>query len=421
MAERTLTDGRDRLRGTNGDDTFTGANGTLSRDDNLNGGGGNDVLVAGLSNNRSGAEAPRIYGIETLFINAQGGDLSLRNIRGAEEIYADQTSIVLEDASLTPAFGARGVESGTVTINFRNDLSGSSDTLSLISEDANVTFKAGTDPQNAAIERIELEATGTNRSAEQVDISAFNALEELTISGENRVILDLTSPELALVDASENTGGIELNDLNSASQDVEARGSQGDDLILTGTGDDTIFGNDGNDEIDGEAGSDTIEGGAGDDTLSGNADADELSGGEGNDELSGGGGEDIIEGGAGNDTIDGGNNADRLTGGDGNDEIDGGGGADTIEGGSGENVLNGGGGADEFVFADGTDSVEDFTAGTDTLVFSDGTTLSTQQDFIDLQDSSPDLFTDVGADSVTLAIGGASVTLLEFDTDFLMA
>ena len=419
MAERTLTDGRDNLRGTNGDDVFTGDAGTLSRADILRGGGGNDILVAGLANNLSGAETPRIFGIERLYIDAQGGDLSLRSVRGAEEVFADQTSIVIEDATLTPAFGARGVESGTVTITFRQDLSGDGDTLSLISEDSNVTFKARTDAQNNEIERIELEARGEDRDAEQVDISAFTNLEELTVSGVNRVVLDLTSPELTLVDASENTGGIELNDLNSASQDVEARGSQGDDLILTGTGDDLIFGNDGDDELGGEAGSDTIDGGQGADTLRGNAGADELRGQEGDDEIFGGGGNDLLYGASGDDLIRGGNGDDLLSGASGDDTLNGGGADDTIEGQAGENVLRGGGGADEFRFTDGADTVRDFVAGTDSLVFSDGTSLSTQQDFIDLQDASPDLFENIGPDSVTLAIGGATVTITEFDTDFL--
>ena len=419
MAERELTDGRDNLRGTTGDDVFTGSAGTLSRDDVIRGGGGNDVLIAGLANDLSGAEAPRIYGVETLYIDAQGGDLSLRRVRGAEEVFADQTSIVIEDATLGVAFGARGVESGTVTVTFRQDLSGNGGTLSLISEDANVTFKARTDAQNSEIERIELEARGTDRDAEQVDISAFTNLESLTVTGENRVILDLTSPELSEVDARQNTGGVELNDLNSASQDVEIQGSQGDDLFLVGTGNDTVFGNDGDDEIDGEAGNDSLDGGMGDDTLSGNAGADELRGQEGDDDLDGGGGNDLLYGASGNDTLDGGNGNDLLSGASGNDELSGGGGDDTLEGQAGENVLTGGSGADEFRFTDGTDEVVDFTAGEDTLVFSDGTSLSTRQDFVDLQDSSPDLFENIGPDSVTLAIGGATVTLLEFDTDFL--
>jgi Ca2+-binding RTX toxin-like protein len=340
----------------------------------------------------------------------------LRNIRGAEAIYADQTSLVIEDARLGLDYGARGVESGTLTLDFG---SATSNTLSLISEDANVTFKAATDPQNAAITAIELEAAGTNRAEEQVDISAFNEIERLTITGENALVLDLTSPNLTEIDATQNTGGVELNDLNSASQDVEFLGSQGDDLVRTGTGNDTITGNDGDDDIDAEAGDDSIEGGQGDDTLDGNAGADTLLGGEGDDLMRGAGGADLIEGGDGDDTIFGGNNADELSGGDGDDEIRGGGGADTIEGGSGENLLFGGGGADRFVFADGTDTVQDFTAGQDTLVFSDGTTLSSQEDFTALRESDPELFQNVGADSITLGIGGATVTLAEFDTDFL--
>jgi Ca2+-binding RTX toxin-like protein len=421
MANFELTGGEDRIRATSGDDMITGGAATLDRFDTIFGGGGNDTLVAGLTNNLSGAEDPRIRGVENLFIDGQGGDLSLRRVSGAEFVFADQSDLVLEKATLDTAYGARGVESGTVTVNFRVDLSGSDDLLKLVSRDSNVTFKSSTDPANNAIERIELTADGTERDEEQVDISAFTSLEMLTVLGENRVVLDLTSPELTMVDATQNTGGVELNDLNSASQDVTILGSQGDDLFLTGTGNDVIEGQDGNDEIDAEAGDDQIFGGLGDDRINGNAGNDTIEGNDGNDNLRGAGGEDIIDGGAGNDRIRGGNNDDKLSGGTGDDNIRGGGGDDVIAGGSGENILNGGGGADMFMFEDGTDTVQDFVAGTDMLIFSDGTELSTQQDFIDLMDTNPDLFQSVEADSVTLDIGGATVTLLEFDTDFLMA
>lgn len=415
MAEFMLTGGRDRIRGTGGDDVFTGGAGSLSRDDFILGGAGDDVLIAGLANNLSGAEAPRIIGVETLFIDGQGGDLSLRNIRGAEAVYADQSSLIIEDARLGIDYGARGVESGTLTLDFGSETSG---TLSLISEDSNVTFKAETDPQNAAITAIELEAAGTNRDEEQVDISAFNEIESLTVTGENAVVLDLTSPNLTEVDATENTGGIELNDLNSASQDVEVLGSQGDDLVRTGTGDDTIEGNEGDDDVDAEAGDDEVSGGAGDDTLLGNAGDDTVTGGEGDDELSGGGGEDLVEGGQGADTLDGGNGADTLRGGEGDDELTGGDDDDVLEGGAGADLYVGGSGADEFVIA-GEDTVRDFTAGEDTIVFGGGTSLSSQQDFIDLQADDPDAFSNIGPDSVTIAFGADQITILEFDTDFL--
>ena len=419
MAEFELTDGRDRIRGTSGDDTYTGGAGTLSRDDFIADFGGRDVLTAGLANNLSGAETPRIRGIETLFINAQGGDLSLRRISGAEEIYADQSSIVLEDAGLGTAYGARGVESGTVRIGFRADLSGDATTLSLVSLDSNVTFLADGDPANNAIERIELEAAGTSRDTEQVDVSAFTSLEELTITGENALTLSASSPELTLIDASGNTGGVDFTDLNSASQDIEVQASQGDDTFTTGTGADTIFGQDGDDSLNGGNGSDSLDGGEGADSLQGGGGADELRGQAGNDLLLGGNGDDLLYGASGDDALQGGGGNDLLSGASGDDTLEGGGGDDTLEGQTGENVLRGGGGADVFRFTQGADTVEDFVAGTDSLEFSDGTALSSQQDFIDLRDANPEAFQNVGPDSVTLAIGGATVSILEFDTDFL--
>ncbi|WP_308917459.1 calcium-binding protein [Jannaschia sp. LMIT008] len=412
MADFSLTDGADRLRGTGSDDTFSG--GTLSREDRISGGGGFDTLIADLAADLSGPETPRISFVERLLINGQGGELSLRGVRGVEEVIANGSDLFLRDAGLGVTYGARDVASGTVTIDFRSDLSGGGDTLSLLSDDANLAFKAGSDQQNSGIERIELAAIGTEDAAEDVDISAFTSLQELTVTGENGVLLDVVSDVFSRLDASENTGGVELTSFNSASQDLEFIGSQGDDVLRTGTGNDTITGNDGDDEIDGEAGDDVIDGGVGDDVLNGNAGDDEVSGGDGNDEIDGGGGVDILTGGAGDDIIDGGNGDDEIEGGDGNDELTGGDGDDLIVAGAGDDLLTGGGGADTFVFSGGDDEVTDFVVGTDILRFG-GTDISTQQDILDNRGS----ITSMDSEGLTLELNGASVTI-SIDTDFLM-
>lgn len=419
-ASAELSQSGDDLSGTGDNDTFKGGPATLSRNDTVDGGGGEDTLTAGVAADRSGPETPTLRSVEVLFVNAQGGDLSMSNMTGVRELHGDQSSLLIVDATLDPTYGARGIESGTVTIDLDREPSGAADRLSLMSRDANVTFKARTDSQNAGIERISLAVVGESDKGEQVDISAFNALRQLAVTGPARVVLDLTSPNLTLVDASNNTGGIDLDDLNSATQNIDARGGAGDDLILTGTGDDTLSGGEGNDELGGEAGRDDIQGGHGDDTLKGNAGADTLQGGAGRDVLQGAGGADLIDGGDGADTVKGGNGPDTLRGGRGDDVLDGGGGRNVIEGGAGADRLIGGGQADLFEIV-GADTVEGFAMGDDTLSFPDGTSLSSRSDFKALYDRRPGLFGPVEADQMTISITDGTATLSEVDTGFLNA
>lgn len=413
-----LTRNADDLSGAESDDAFSGGAGTLSRTDKIDGGRGEDILTAGLANDLSGPETPTVTNVERLFVDAQGGDLSLKNISGAREVHGDKTSLQVTEATLDLSYGARAIESGTVILDFGSDLSGSANTLSLISSDANVTFKAKTDAQNASIQRIDLAVVGEARDTEQVDISAFNKIEQVRISGANRVVLDATSPSLTRIDATSNTGGVDFDDLNSAAQDIDAAGGAGDDLILTGTGDDTLSGGEGDDELGGEAGRDNISGGFGRDTLRGNAGPDTLRGGAGDDRLEGAGGADLIEGGDGDDTLNGGNNADTLRGGRGDDVLRGGGGKNLFEAGPGANVLVGGGQADTFEIS-GKDTIEGFTMGQDTLSFPDGTSLSTRDEFRRLYEMRPSLFTDKRANRLTLSIGESEAVLAATDTDFL--
>ena len=140
----------------------------------------------------------------------------------------------------------------------------------------------------------------------------------------------------------------------------------GNDAVFMGAGNDTAFGEDGNDRLEGGDGFDLLDGGDG---------RDGLFGGAGDDTLSGGGDRDRLDGGRGNDMLDGGDNHDRLDGGSGNDTLSGGGGADTLTGGQGRDVMTGGSGSDVFRFLSledtglrsGADLIIGFRSGTDTL------------------------------------------------------
>lgn len=182
-------------------------------------------------------------------------------------------------------------------------------------------------------------------------------------------------------------------------------GGTGNDTIAGLTGADILNGGDGVDTLDyslslggvtvnlaantaagGDAAGDTISnfesvtGSAYDDVLTGSAVDNILNGGVGNDTLSGAAGADTLLGGAG---------ADTLTGGTGNDTVNLG--ADAVE----DTVIVASG--------DGVDSVVNFTAGTDTIRFSD---------FADRDLSSASLLQQTEAAGGNVGISGANTELL---------
>jgi Ca2+-binding RTX toxin-like protein len=120
-------------------------------------------------------------------------------------------------------------------------------------------------------------------------------------------------------------------------------GTDGDDTVsasfasagvtggLAGPGNDTILGLGGADVLRGEIGDDVLDGGVGNDP--------DLAGGLGHDTILGGDGNDTLAGETGRDSLVGGAGADVLHGGAGDDTLDGGAGANTLAGGAGDDLY----------------------------------------------------------------------------------
>ena len=210
--------------------------------------------------------------------------------------------------------------------------------------------------------------------------------------------------------------------LDGGDGDDWMQGESGNDQLYGGAGNDLIWGDatyagvvDGSDYLDGEDGNDQLVagggdddlfGGAGDDTLFGDAGADYLDGEDGSDGLVGGDGNDTLFGGANNDSLWGdsdasGTGADYLDGEDGDDILMGYGGADTLEGGLGKDTLLGGNGDDQLSGDDGDDQLAG-EAGDDFLVGGDG------KDVIRGDDGNDIAYGDGGAD-VLYGLAGADV------------
>lgn len=210
-------------------------------------------------------------------------------------------------------------------------------------------------------------------------------------------------------------------------------GTNGHDSLIGGSGADTITGNRGNDTIRSRDGDDIIDGGSGHDRLWGGSGNDTIYGGPGNDIIGGGAGDDLLFGdsgndtifaAAGNDTIYGGGGSTRLWGGRGNDLIYGsdgggriGGGADddTIFGNSGNDTIYGGAVAgDDFINAEAGDDVVFGGPGDDTLIGGAG------DDFIGGGPGDDNIHGGLGDDTVRGAAGADTFVFLDGDETLLI-
>ena len=279
--ESVYTFGADTLLGTAGNDTFTagivnnGA-GTLVQSlediDTADGAGGKDTLNATL--NTAGTVTPNITNVEVVNIRnvTAAATVDFTDVTGAEQIWNnDSTSsltLTYEAAPIAATFGVRNSTS-TTDINTFDDVSGTADNLSLAvqgagSDTADAVIQSTTDA--ASIETLSIAAAGDNF----VDVSAFNAITALTVTGKGAVEAAVDVTALETVDASGNSGGVTV-DLTGAAADLTVTGGSGNDDITAGAGDDTVDAGAGDDRVAFASGeldaSDTIEGGEGDDTI----------------------------------------------------------------------------------------------------------------------------------------------------------
>ena len=120
------------------------------------------------------------------------------------------------------------------------------------------------------------------------NLTGSDSVTTIAISGNQKAVLATTAAQdqLAVIDASANTGGVTIDGSLSAatSAALTIRGSATAANTLTGGfAADTLVGGAAADQLNGGAGADTLTGGAGNDTLTGGTGADALSGGTGRD------------------------------------------------------------------------------------------------------------------------------------------
>ena len=248
----TTSNVEDQLFGGAGDDRIFGDD-TLGTDslggrDYIDGGSGNDTIVAGLGADTvlGGDGADRVWGDDLASTLAGGG-----------------TDLILTGVGDDTIYGGAGAD--TIRAGADNDLVFGDDSAGISATGAGDSIDAG----------------------DGLD-TVIGGLGGDTIDGG-------AGADLLYGDDTANTASTGGND--------SIVGGAGNDTIYGGFGVDTLAGGLDNDLVFGGAGNDLLDGNDGNDTLSGDAGADTLRGGIGNDSLAGGDGNDSLLGDAGQDTI----------------------------------------------------------------------------------------------------------------------
>jgi Ca2+-binding RTX toxin-like protein len=228
--------------------------------------------------------------------------------------------------------------------------------------------------KNAGIDTVILAAFGKFK-ADNIEIVALTSdVTSVTINGTSAGTQTAATNANLLIGGNDSNNAIAVS-FNDTSVVVAAYGGAGNDNLQGGLERDWFYGDSGNDTANGGQNDDTLYGGVGNDTLvgsdgddilSGDANKDSLEGGRGDDRLNGGKegdtlkgskGDDRLSGDAGADTLDGGKGDDHFLGGDDVDHLKGGDGWDVLDGGAGVDFMDGGKGSDTYISHGSLDNI----------------------------------------------------------------
>ena len=375
------------ITGTSADDFFSGSSYVVV----LNGGEGNDTLIAG-------------PGIDTLNGGAgndtfkYGGGGSQGTIDGGDGIdTANMTSLGLYtfvDVEVLDIGGTNGTVAGYSSFATITDSAGAANSqiyLYLFGSGGTIdlsTRVAGLHSVHASDNGLGAAVTVTGSvNDDEISGSAFDdtldgAAGNDSLNGGSggndtasyaaaaagvTVSLGFGGPQDTIGAGTDTLGGFE--NLTGSAFNDHLTGDGGANILSGAGGDDTLQSGAGNDTLSGGSGNDTLEGGAGNDSLSGNTGNDTVSyasaGSAVTVDLTIGGPQDTlgagidtfssienVEGSGFDDTLTGTGGNNTLTGGAGNDNLGGGAGNDTLAGGAGNDSLDGAGGIDTASYAD---------------------------------------------------------------------
>jgi Ca2+-binding RTX toxin-like protein len=291
----------DVLIGNDGDNWLWGspAAGSLTNNDTISGGGGNDLVTVGIGNH---------------ILDGGSGVDSLRFTENAGADPSVNVSLALQGTSQVTGGG-----SWTIT-GFENLAGGNgNDTLT---GDGNSNVLAGSWGDDTLAG-----GAGNDTLYGDGDIATDN--HGAGGSGPITTFDDVGGGEPAGNDLLE--GGLGDDIINGGGGNDTATYANAAGAVLVDLAAGAASGADGNDTL---TGIENVIGSGFDDSISGDLGANRLDGGDGSDLINGRGGDDAIYGGDGDDLLRGGGGNDQLVGGDGGDNLRGGSGVDSFDGGA---------------------------------------------------------------------------------------
>lgn len=393
------TDGDDSLDGGAGNDSIvaTGVNDTLrggAGDDTLEGGADNDLLIGGSGNDSlsGGTGDDTFFGDGINEVTVAVGGSSRNGVNPEYEVYADGVLIFTGEVTWaqdgTSSFDPNAPGAfQDVTVPLPN---GAPDSIEVRFTNNSVPGDNGTSgDRNLHLDSITVGDTTYQAETDATISNGFAGSQDanLFITGSSATFDTTSASPMAGNDTMEGGDGADTFILgDSFGNDSIVGGEGGTDFDVidlsalsgavtvtftdeeTGTitdGIDTITFSqieniiltDQSDSVDASVTHDGVFG----DVPGVNIDArdgdDTIIGGRGGDTISGGDGNDSIDGDYGDDSIDGGAGNDTLSGGSGNDTLSGGDGNDSIIGGPGDDSIDGGTQADTLIGSFGNDTI----------------------------------------------------------------
>lgn len=265
-----LAAGADALSGTNGNDTFNAAIGTLTSSDELHGGLGQDVLIAKIDNLTANntSYTPVIDGIETITLEARNASASffMTNISGATTLnvkgitnfrladLANSATVNVIDgysADLTLNLATNTATAQALTVNL-NNASGAdiiADDVGTLTLGAQTNWAHGTALSMSGATDLVLSGAGN------ISLNLVQTGNGGSLGSAGGVVGGATAQSCAIGNLTAiNATGLAGNlTLTLDSLDVNIKGGAGNDTLIMTASLNT------NDTIDGGAGSDTID------------------------------------------------------------------------------------------------------------------------------------------------------------------
>lgn len=263
-----LTTGLDIVAGTADDDIITGAVSSLSSDNTLNpgdqidGGEGDDTLVATMTGNFAGFSSTGfLKNVETVELtndSTVARTFSAAGVSGVEEyvLNAAKAAISLSNLATTDSLvSINDQASGTTTIGYATDVTtGTTDEQNIALNNVGRLATDSTSESVVTLTAAGIETLNLDISGDNVVKLGSNDASAVTVSGGSTLKLTGVSTGLETFNASGTTGDLDIDLTGSTSTITQVIGGDGNDRFTIEATDTAA-----NAEINGGAGANTLE------------------------------------------------------------------------------------------------------------------------------------------------------------------